>query len=306
MAESKVPTLDAGGKVFDKHLPARLGESELSTTFVPMAGTVSPTVMKDSTDTRPGVFEWINDAPNGTLFHMLIGANATKTSTWIMTIGGDNPGNGFLWNAKTQGVGVKIDQNATVTGSDSYGLQVTQMNANSPAAFFATNVDGAADTMRLFATDNVVSPTQNLLHVMVDSSVTAGRIRAADGVIDWKRDIQTFGSSFRSRPDSLDADASTHHLFMDSNGWEVDSASGSAGQWWVGKIARDGWNMKFQGSQGFGGRGGTGTVLSTLITIGYGGKLSFFDAAPVSKPTAVPVTAAGVHAALVTLGLIAS
>jgi len=33
MAESKVPTLDADGKVFDKHLPARLGESELSTTI---------------------------------------------------------------------------------------------------------------------------------------------------------------------------------------------------------------------------------------------------------------------------------
>ena len=36
------------------------------------------------------------------------------------------------------------------------------------------------------------------------------------------------------------------------------------------------------------------------------GSLGFFGATPVVKPTAVPVTAAGVHAALVTLGLIAA
>ena len=36
----------------------------------------------------------------------------------------------------------------------------------------------------------------------------------------------------------------------------------------------------------------------------HGDAISFFDAAPVAKPTGVPVSAAGIHAALVSLGLI--
>lgn len=38
----------------------------------------------------------------------------------------------------------------------------------------------------------------------------------------------------------------------------------------------------------------------------YGGKLGFFATAPQAKPTGVAITAAGIHAALVTLGLIAA
>ena len=37
---------------------------------------------------------------------------------------------------------------------------------------------------------------------------------------------------------------------------------------------------------------------------GTSAQISFFGATPVAKPTAVPVTAAGIHAALVSLGLI--
>ena len=36
------------------------------------------------------------------------------------------------------------------------------------------------------------------------------------------------------------------------------------------------------------------------------GKISFFAATPTTKPTGVAVTAAGIHAALVSLGLIAA
>lgn len=41
-----------------------------------------------------------------------------------------------------------------------------------------------------------------------------------------------------------------------------------------------------------------------VIQVKSGGKLGFFLATPVVKPTGVAVTAAGIHAALVTLGLI--
>lgn len=45
---------------------------------------------------------------------------------------------------------------------------------------------------------------------------------------------------------------------------------------------------------------------ASLLTIAEGSKLGFFGATAVAKPTGVAVTAAGVHAALVSLGLIAA
>lgn len=61
-----------------------------------------------------------------------------------------------------------------------------------------------------------------------------------------------------------------------------------------------------------GGGGTTGSIylqaqVGTVIQITDDtavGQLGFFGAAPVAQPTAVPVTAAGIHAALVSLGLI--
>jgi hypothetical protein len=46
-------------------------------------------------------------------------------------------------------------------------------------------------------------------------------------------------------------------------------------------------------------------IGSPAIIVGIsGGSVGFFGSAAVAKPTAVPVTAAGIHAALVSLGLI--
>ena len=49
----------------------------------------------------------------------------------------------------------------------------------------------------------------------------------------------------------------------------------------------------------------TCSVRDGIIIAGASTKLGFFDATPAAKPTGVPVTAADIHAALVTLGLIA-
>lgn len=47
-----------------------------------------------------------------------------------------------------------------------------------------------------------------------------------------------------------------------------------------------------------------GTVIQLTATTGGDPQLGFYGTVPVSQPTAVPVTAAGIHAALVSLGLI--
>ena len=55
---------------------------------------------------------------------------------------------------------------------------------------------------------------------------------------------------------------------------------------------------------------GSGGALSSILRIGVTGtvtpQMGFFTTAPVSKPTGVAVTAVGIHAALVTLGLISA
>ena len=52
---------------------------------------------------------------------------------------------------------------------------------------------------------------------------------------------------------------------------------------------------------------GTYSIYRYAVTIAKSdAKLGFFEATPVVKPTGVAVTAVGIHAALVSLGLIAA
>ncbi len=52
-------------------------------------------------------------------------------------------------------------------------------------------------------------------------------------------------------------------------------------------------------------RGGTAIGAGIRIGATTNQKIGFYNTTPITKPTAVPVTAAGIHAALVSLGLIA-
>jgi hypothetical protein len=76
------------------------------------------------------------------------------------------------------------------------------------------------------------------------------------------------------------------------------TGAGGDYQFYLGGGALDDGNMYFQDP--------TGSNFIWCKTDGAGGaqQIGFFNATPVTQPTSVPVTAAGIHAALVSLGLI--
>lgn len=106
---------------------------------------------------------------------------------------------------------------------------------------------------------------------------------AAAAYTDFQSNIRVYGSQVEAGPAAAKA---------------VVGSLGTTDAWLdaQGSNANIGINLRSKG---------TGAIIS-LTRHQFNGNVGFYGATPVAKPTGVAVTAAGIHAALVTLGLIAA
>lgn len=226
---------------------------------------------------------------------------------YILGIGKDLPGQGLELPNKANGSMIVGTQRATVTDPTSYYMQLTQSSLNAPLLRLEQNVDGAADALQLFAFGTPTA-TQKLLYLS-DPSGQAGVIYAANGQMEWRRSIVVMdkdasNASYIDVTENNGVPVNTRtHTLLRKSGPEFYGYSGAAGQWWPFSLNVTGSHLKIQ-SGGLASVIGTPGTLSTLIDF-TNGKMGFFGASAIAKPTGVTVDAAGIHAALVSLGLIA-
>ena len=141
-------------------------------------------------------------------------------------------------------------------------------------------------------------------------NASTGNIKTTGNLTVSGTGTSTFGSGTNREPLSITGASTTDTIFhiinTSTNGvdWQLRSV-GNAGS--AGGVAGDlvffcggpfnASALKFNGTTGAATFGGAVTI---------GGNVGFYNASPVAKPTGVAVTAAAIHAALVTLNLISA
>lgn len=269
---------------------AKLADTSLG--FVRWKGTTPGNVPipKAAGDTRAGVWEMTNNAETGYLFHLLLGANAGHQTTALIALGVDNDGIGLLVPNKQKGRGIVGDQRATVTATDAYWMHATQRSNASPLVRLEMQANDAATLMQLLAF-GTPGPDQKLLYVG-DPTGQAGVINAADGSIEWRRNVVVQDPASGSGVSAISVTsnngvsaASRQHTLHVKDGYEFYSPTGGAGTWWPFKIRAGGSHLLLQAA-GTTSTVGTPGTLTTLIDI-TNGKMSFFGANPVVQGTRV-------------------
>jgi len=280
----------------------------LSASYVAYAGETGQRTIKPNGDARPGVFEWIHDSNNGGyIFHLMTGVNTTGSANnpALIGLGIDNGGTGVFVNNKKTGVGVKIVQNDTITSATAFGLEVVQNSAVAPAAR-VTQADGAVEAWQFFA-PTVASATQTFIKVITPAG-TVGEILSQSGNIHWKADVVTHdGGIVRAR--ALGASTDNDQTKVKPAEVQFTSYTGSPGLFWHKRITHGGQSLKVDLADTLGGGPDAAPTYITAVEFKNESgvnKIGFFGATPAAKPSGVAVNAAGIHAALVTLGLIAA
>jgi hypothetical protein len=145
-------------------------------------------VVKPSTDTRPGVWEYTHNSDTGYLFHLLAGSSFAGPAA-LIALGLDNGnGGGLLVANKAKGVGIVIRQQATISDPTAYGLKIDGLSTVAPSVRIEQNVAGAGDALQLLAFN---SPTDGQLLLRVSAGGgDAGYIYSKTGILEWRRDIQ--------------------------------------------------------------------------------------------------------------------
>jgi len=303
----------------DPTQPEGAALSDPGTGFLRWQGTTpgAVPVPKPAGDTRAGVWEMTNNSESGYLFHLLLGANANHQSTALVALGVDNDGIGLLIPNKLKGRGIVGDQRATVTAADAYWMHATQRSPGSPLVRFEMQANDAAPLMQLlaFGTPGV---DQKLLYIG-DPTGQAGVINAADGSIEWRRNVTVQDPASGTGTSALSvtsnngvAVASRQHTRHVKDGLEYYNPTGSAGTWWPFKIAAGGSHLQIRA-------GGSTSAVGTLPTMVNmidvtNGKLSFFGATAVAQPTGMGAAASdaattqalvnNLRSALINLGLV--
>lgn len=270
--------------------------SDTVTGFLRWKGTTPGTVPvpKPAGDTRAGVWEMTNNSEAGYLFHLLLGANANHNNTALIALGVDNDGVGLLIPNKQKGRGIVGDQRATVTAADAYWLHATQRSPGSPLVRLEMQANDAAPLMQMLAF-GTPGADQKLLYIG-DPTGQAGVINAADGSIEWRRNITVQDPASGSGTSVIAVTSnngvvagSRQHTRHVKDGLEYYNPTGAAGTWWPFKIAAGGSHLQIRA-------GGSTSAVGTLPTMVnmidvQNGKLSFFGATAVAQPTGMGAAA---------------
>lgn len=268
-------------------------------------------VIKPAGDTRAGVWEFTHNAKVGYLYHLLAGSNFGGSAA-ILAIGHDNDdgtGAAILLAEKANGKGLVIDQQSSKTSATAYGLHATNSSTTAPLVRLEQNVAGAADALQIIS--GTAAANQIAVRVTnVDGTV--GLVYADTGQLLWKRNVEIrdkdSGTLSRIAVRGDDGVANPSPVYHDRTGIEFRTYAGSGTSYWPKRLFQTGNQLKIQGSATVVGIGTVGTwVDGVCFEFNTGAaKIGFFGATAVAKPTGVTVDAAGIHAALVSLGLIAA
>lgn len=146
-------------------------------------------VAKPSGDTRAGVWEFTHNSGTGYLFHLLAGASFAAPAA-LIACGIDNGnGSGILLANKAAGIGMTVNQQATISDVGAYGIKITGSTTLAPSLRIEQNVDGAADGLQIVALDTTPTAAQKLAYFGKQGG-EAGSIFALDGRIQWKAPIR--------------------------------------------------------------------------------------------------------------------
>lgn len=293
----------------------------LKATYVSLAGTTpgNVPVIKPAGDARAGVWEFTHNDTTGYLYHLLAGAGMSHTAA-LIALGVDNNGIGLLVPNKATGRGIVGDQRSTVAATDAYWLHATQRSTAAPLVRLEQNAAGVAPALQLIAFNEGATPptaAQQLLYVS-DPVGQAGAVYAADGRLEWRRQVTI---------QDKDGTTTSYLTVTDNSGVPVDSRkhtqvqkdgaywwnpTGTAGTWWPFAVRGQGSHLFIEAG---GSSSAVGTATRTALVDFQNGKIGFFGATPVARPTGTPVAATdaattqtlvnSLRASLVALGLIA-
>jgi hypothetical protein len=278
-------------------------------------GTDDITVLKDTDDTRPGVYELVHNSPTGYLLHLLTGAGA-QTASALIGLGIDNGGQGIFINNKKTGVGIAIQQNDTITSATAYGVYANQSSKTAPL-IHVDQANGAKHVLRVVASESAVE-TNELLEIITTGVSGGGYISARSGSIYWRSDINaTQGKRVRA-VQAIAADGNATAIEPDA--LRLSTWNGGAGGYWQKRVAQNGQSLLLQGADGTsGGRDTTPTTWYTAVETkqvngtAAGTQIAFYGVAPVARqasPAAATDAATtqtavnSIRTALIALGLL--
>lgn len=312
---------DPAGTPASKNITA----NNAATSFMLMGGadaTTTPTsplykrAIGDVTTTGAGVINWVHNGDYGYLIHLTTGANIAAPYA-CLAIGVDNAGNGMLVSNKSTGVGIAIAQNNTISSATAYALKVSQDSTTAPAVYLEQTRTSAKEALVVIQ-NGTAGTSQILMRFtaatggLVAWGYDIGRVYADTGRFDWMKELRSNGSKVVALETDTALTGNVSQVAMSASGSSsfltFSRYSGSAGLHYP-------WRIRTSGSTGLefvtgsaaaiGSESFTLTAL-TMNTVSSAAGLGFFGTAAVAKPTGVAVSAAGIHAALVTLGLIAA
>lgn len=277
-------------------------------------GTSDITVLKSASDTRPGVWEWVHNSPNGYLMHLLTGEGTSNASA-LLGLGIDNSGQGIFINNKKTGVGIAIQQNNSITSPTAYGMYANQSSSVAPLIHI-DHANGARHALRVISSESSVE-TNELIECITTGVSGGGFISARSGTIYWKSDINaTQGSRLRS-VQNVAADGNS--TAMEPDALRLSTWNGGNGGYWQKRIAQNGQSLLLQGADGTsGGRDAAATWFTAVETkqtsnSSNGTQVGFYGVTPVARQAAPPAATdlasaiAAVNAmrtALISLGLL--
>ncbi|GGH93721.1 hypothetical protein GCM10007170_15250 [Arthrobacter liuii] len=252
--------------------------------YMPYAGTQTITTIKPTGDGRPGVWELIHNDTAGYIFHLMCGSGMGSGQA-LIGMGIDNGGVGLFVNNKQTGLGIKIDQNNTITSSTAFGLQINQMSSVAPAMQVQT-VSGATTAIQLFASS--ASAGQSFLS-FVAAGEEKGAFKADTGVISWKAPIEIHdGGMFRAR--GLNTETNSNQVKVKNTEVQLSSYAGSTDQYWHKRISHGGQSIKIETADTLAGGVDAAPTYTTGVevkNVSGATQIGLYGAAPVPRAAAI-------------------
>ena len=255
------------------------------TGYVSTAGTTpgSPPLVKPAGDGRAGVWEYVHNDSYGYLYHLLMGQDSTA-SAWLMGLGIDSGlGNGIIIRNKAKGIGLLVEQVATISNATAYGLTVQQKSAVAPAVSMSQFAGGSAPLMESFGYINDVTDTAVLARWTAYGK-PAGEIRTTSGKLVWSQNIEVAGSSVDVRDYNVVPVGDRYRTKVNPRNITFHSLS-TTGSWYGARVAASG--SQFTLGVAAPSADPDAATYSTLINLRSvsGGQLSFYGVTAVSRQT---------------------
>ncbi len=251
-------------------------------------------VQHAGTATEPYIFHLTHVGTGGAC----IGIGVSPTTTGVI---------GLLIDNYTKGIGLMVQNTATISDAAAYGIYGDQRSPIAPLVRLAGLPADSAPLLQLVGAPN---GTTHIFEAYYNGgSGLAGYIDGVDGALLWRAPLVAESGDPRIR---VNATVSLHEVLLSAGnniGATLYSYSGSPGYWYAGSVRQIGDELHLQAASAVAAK--NSEVMLDGVVVKGGAftsdvRLGFYGATPTVKQTGVAVSTAGIHAALVTLGLIAA